>query len=163
EGKQPQPGQQGGGYQRDGQPGLVEGECLAGKFADPGVLAGAYAVLHASVDPVGGVDVGGASPPATPGGRQGGGPHGVAPAGFGFEQGELGAGVGALAAGEDTHRGWPAGELVPGRALAQQPGQLSHMSFFHPAATVGASAIGAGVIGAALPHFAVWAYRDLPG
>src|SRR5262249_58652609 len=111
------PGQQGGGYQRDGQPGLVEGECLAGKFADPGVLAGAYAVLHASVDPVGGVDVGGASPPATPGCRQGGGPQGGAAARFCFWKGELGAGGGGGAAGggDPTRRRGPRAVLAPRR------------------------------------------------
>jgi hypothetical protein len=42
----------------------------------------------------------------------------VAPAVVGFEQGQLGAWMRALTAGEDAHAGGPAVELVPARALA---------------------------------------------
>ena len=78
------------------------------------------AVLDPCVHPVGGVDVGGLAAPAGGAFGQVGDPQGVAPAVFGLEQGQLGAGVGALAAGEDPHGGGPAGELVTGPAAAQQ-------------------------------------------
>ena len=55
----------------------------------------------------------------------------------------------ALAAGEDPHGGGPGGELVPGRALAQQGGQLTNVSFLDPALPVAAATAGAGVISAA--------------
>src|SRR5262249_37026487 len=74
ESEQPQPGQQGGGDQRGGQPGLVEGEQVGGELADPGVFAGADAVFDPGMDSVGGIDVGGAGPPAAQAVRQVGDP-----------------------------------------------------------------------------------------
>jgi hypothetical protein len=68
-----------------------------------------------------------------------------------------------LAAGEDAHRGGPAVQVVPGGAVAQQPGQLGDMGFLDPAAAVRAAAISAGVIGAALAHLAMVIDGDLPG
>jgi hypothetical protein len=50
--------------------------------------------------------------------------------------------------------GWPAAELVPGRALAQQAGQLADVRFFDPAPAVPAARIGAGLTGAALTDLA---------
>ena len=95
-----------------------------GKLAEAGVFAGADAVLDPGVDAVGGVDVGQLAAPAGCAGGQVGDPQGVPPAVGGLEQGQLGAGVRALAAGEDPHRRGPDGELVPGWAFAQQGGQL---------------------------------------
>ena len=60
-------------------------------------------------------------------------------------------------------RGWPAGQLVPGPALAQQPGQLGDVRFFDPAPAVGAAGVGAGVLGAALADLAAGIDGDLPG
>jgi len=127
---------------------------VGGELAQAGVFAGADGVFDPGVDPVGGVDVGGAGAPAAQAGRQVGDPQAVAPAVFGLEQGELGAGVGPLAAGEDAHRRWPVVKLVPGGAFAQQPGQLGDMGFLDPAAAVGAATVRAGVLGAALADLA---------
>src|SRR5436190_5175155 len=77
EGEQPQPGEQGGGGQRGGEPGAVDGQLVAGKFADPGVFAGADGVLNPCVNPVGGVDIGGLAAPAGGAPRQVGDPQGV--------------------------------------------------------------------------------------
>jgi len=87
-------GSRGGGDQHGRQPGGVEGEQVGGEFADPGVLAGAHAVFHPGVHPVGGVDAGRVSAPAAQPGGQVGDPQAVAPAVAGFEQGELGTGAG---------------------------------------------------------------------
>ena len=63
--------------------------------------------------------------------------------------------MGALAAGEDAHgpRG-PAVELVPGRAVAQQPGQLGDAGSFPPSG---------GVQIAAPPAWALWPFRMAQG
>jgi hypothetical protein len=57
---------------------------------------------------------------------------GVPPAIRRLEQGELRARMRTLAAGEDPHRRRLAGQLVPVRAAAQQPGQLGDVGFFDP-------------------------------
>lgn len=54
--------------------------------------------------PVSGINVGGLAQLARGGGGPVGDPERVPPAVFGLEQGELGAGVRALAAGKDPHR-----------------------------------------------------------
>ena len=59
-----------------------------------------------------------------------------------LEQRDLGAGADRFAADEDAHVGWPAGELVPVGAAAQQPGQLGD---------VGVGATGAGGVERRLP------------
>jgi hypothetical protein len=64
--------------------------------------------------PVGGVDAGQLAAPAAGALGQVGDPQAVAPPLFGFEQGQLGAGVGPFPAGVDSHRGWPARQLVTG-------------------------------------------------
>jgi hypothetical protein len=69
----------------------------------------------------------------------------------------------AFAAGEDAHRCWPAGELVPGPAGSQRRCQLGDVSFLDPAAATAAASIGAGVIGGALTYLAVGADGDQPG
>jgi hypothetical protein len=115
------------------------------------------------MDPVGGVDVGGLAAPAGGAFGQVGDPQAVAPAVGGFEEGQLGAGVGPLAAGEDSHRGRPAGELVTGWAVAQQRGQLGDVGLFDPARVVGAPPVGAGLVGAALPHLTAVIDGGLPG
>jgi hypothetical protein len=94
------------------------------EMAQAGVLAGADDVLNPGVHPVGGVDVGGLAQPAFRRGRAVGGPQRVPPSVLGLEQGQLRSGVRPFPAGEDPHRGGPAGELIPGRAFAQQRGQL---------------------------------------
>jgi hypothetical protein len=81
----------------------------------------------------------------------------------GLEQGELGAGVRPLAAGEDAHRSGPAVQLVSCRGLAQQAGQLGDVRFFDPAPAVPAATVAAGLIGAALADLAADIDRDLPG
>lgn len=68
-------------------------------------------------------------PPAFRGCGPVGDPQAVAPAVCGLEQGELGAGVRPLAAGENLHRLGPAGQLVSAGALAQQRGQLGDVCF----------------------------------
>jgi hypothetical protein len=90
------------------------------ELAQAGVLACAHAILDAGVEPVGGVDVGRVGAPAPPGGGQVGDPQAVPPAVFGLEQGQLGARMRALAAGEDAHRGGPAVELVTAGAFARR-------------------------------------------
>jgi hypothetical protein len=67
-----------------------------------------------------------------------------------------------LAAREDPHRGGPCLQLVPGRALAQQPGQPGDVRFLDPAGPVRALAVAAGVIGAALADLAAGADGGLP-
>ena len=132
-------------------------------MAEPGVLPGADHVLDAGVDPVGGVDVGALAAPAPRGRGQVRRPQGVPPAVFGLEQGELRAGMRTLAAGEDPHRLRPGLQLVPARALAQQPGQLGDVRFFDPARPVRAACIvPAGVIGAAFADLAAAIDRGLP-
>ena len=131
--------------------------------ADAGVLAGADAVFDPGVHAVGGVDAGHLTAPVGCAGGQVGDPQGVPPAVCGFEQGQLGAGMWVLAAGKDPHGGGPGGELVPGRALAQQGGQLTDVSFLDPALTVAAATVGAGVISAALADLVTVIDGDLPG
>lgn len=92
-----------------------------------------------------------------------GDPQAVPPAVFGLEQGQLGAWVGPLSAGEDAHRGGPAVQLIPGPAMAQQRRQLGDVRFFPPACAVRAPAVSAGVLGAALAHLAAVIDGDLPG
>ena len=130
--------------------------------ADPGVFPGADGVFDPGMDPVGGVDVGVLPPPAFRRLRQVGHPQLVAVAVLVLEQGQFRAGVGPLAAGEDTHRGGPAAELITGRARAQQPGQLGDVRFLDPARPVPAAGVLAGAIGAALADLAAVIERDLP-
>jgi hypothetical protein len=89
--------------------------------------------LDPGVDPVGSVDVGKLAAPAADLAGQVGHPQGVPPAVFGLEQGQLRAGAGPLAAGEDPHLLGPSVELVPSGAVAQQAGQLGDVRFFDPA------------------------------
>src|SRR5438094_10482199 len=70
--------------------------------------------------------------------------------------------MGALAAGEDTHRLWPAGQLVAGGSLPQQAGQLGDVGFLDPAGPVPAADVAAGSIGAALADLPAVIDRDLP-
>jgi hypothetical protein len=67
-----------------------------------------------------------------------------------------------LTAGKDPHRLRPAVQLVTARALAQQPGQLSDVRFFHPAPRMPAGPVRAGAIRAALTHLPALIDRDLP-
>jgi hypothetical protein len=84
---------------------------------DSAVFPGTDAVFDPGVDPVGGVDVGGLAAPAAGPRWQVGDLQGVAPAVFGLEQGQLGAGVRALAACSPGP-----GSLCAGRGAAP-PGQ----------------------------------------
>ena len=131
-------------------------------MAEPGVLAGADDVLDAGVDAVRGVNVCALAPPAPGRGGQVGDPQGVALAVGGLQQGQLRAGMRALAAGEDPHRLGPALHLVAVRAFPQQPGQLGDVRFFHPAFAVGAARVPAGIIGAALADLALPVDGGLP-
>jgi hypothetical protein len=69
------------------------------------------------MDPVGGVDIGRAGAPTAQGNGEIGDPQAVPEAVLGFEQGQLGARMRSLAAGEHAHRGGPAGKLVALGAL----------------------------------------------
>src|SRR5947208_9797131 len=62
--REAEPGQEGAGDHRGGEPGGVGLHALRGKVAHAGVLAGAHEVLDAGVNAVGGVDVGVLPPPA---------------------------------------------------------------------------------------------------
>lgn len=115
------------------------------------------------MDPVGGVDVGGIGALASLAGGVVAHPEGLSPAVVGFEQAQRGARVGALAAGEDAHAGWPAGQLVPARAFAQQPGQLVDVRLVLSAPLLPAPGVRAGVLGAAFPQRPVVIDRVLPG
>ena len=163
QGQQPQPGQQGGREQGSDQPRRIDREIVRGKPADAAVLPGADGVLDPGMDPVGGVDVGGIGASAPQAGGQVGHPQAVPPAVLGLEQSQLGARVGALAAGKDPHAGRPAGELVCARAFAQQPGQLGDVRLFAPAPRMRTAPVLAGIIGTALPHLPAVIDRDLPG
>jgi hypothetical protein len=66
-------------------------------------LARADPVFYPGVDPVCGVDVGQLGAPAAEAGGHVRDVQAVTPAVFGLEQGQLRAGVGPLAAGEDPH------------------------------------------------------------
>jgi len=132
-------------------------------MSQAGVLAGADGILDAGLDPVGGVDVGVLAQPALGGGGPVGGPQAIPPAVFGLEQGQLRAGMRPLTAGEDPHRRGPCLQLVPGRPLAQQPGQLGDVRFLDPARPVRARLAAAGVIGAPLADLAAAVDGDLPG
>jgi hypothetical protein len=59
--------------------------------------------------------------------------------------------VGTLAAGEDAHALWPAGQLVAVWSFAQQPGQPGHVRFGDLAPRMCAAGVGAGLIRAAFP------------
>src|ERR1019366_7087523 len=119
-------------------------------------------VLDPGLDPVRGIDAGVLPEPASGAGGPVRGPQGVPPAVPGLEQGQLGAGMGPLAAREDPHRRGPGPQLVPASAVAQQPGQLGDVRFFDPARPVRAARIGAGLIGAALADLAAAIDRGLP-
>ena len=68
-----------------------------------------------------------------------------------------------LPAGENPHRRRPAVQLVPVRAFAQQPGQLSDVGFLDPAPRMPAGPVRAGGSGPALAHLAALVDGDLPG
>ena len=119
-------------------------------------------VLDPGVDAVAGVDAGVLPAPALGGGGQAGDPQLVAVAVLVLEQAEFGAGVRALAAGEDPHRRGPVLQLVPVRAFTQQPGQLGDVRFLDPAAAVPAAGARAGAVGAALADLAAVIDGDLP-
>jgi hypothetical protein len=105
-----------------------------------GVLAGADHLLDAGVDAVRGVDVGAVPAPAFGGSGRVCCPQAVPPAVAGPEQGRLGARMRPLAAREDAHGHGPGGKLVPGRAFAQQPGQLGDVRLLDSARRVAAPA-----------------------
>jgi hypothetical protein len=69
----------------------------------------------------------------------------------------------AFAADEDPNAGGPAGEPVPARAAAQQPGELGHVCFVALAPRMRAAPVRAGVISAAFPDLAAVIDGDLPG
>jgi hypothetical protein len=163
EGEQLEPGEQGRGGQGGGLPGLVYRQRGGGEFADPAVVAGADGIFDLGMPPVSGVDVGGLAQPALGGRGPVGNPQAVSPAVFGLEQGQLGTGVRALAAGEDPHRGGPGGQMVPGWPFAQQAGQLGDVRLFDPAPEVPAVQVPAGALGAPLAGLAALIDRDLPG
>jgi hypothetical protein len=95
----------------------------------PGVLRGADDVLDAGVDAVGGVGVGALAAPAPRLRGEVRGPQRVAPPVGCLEQGQLRAGVGPLAAGEDPNALRPGFQLVAAGSLAQQCGQLGDVRF----------------------------------
>src|SRR5208282_4779061 len=130
---------------------------------EPGVFTGADDVLDPGVNPVGGVGVSGLAAPAPRVSGQVRRPERVPPAAGRLEEGQLGAGVRPLAAGEDPHRLRPAPELVAVRALAQQPGQLGDVRLFYPAGRVRAAEVPAGLLGAALADLARAVDRGFPG
>ena len=132
-------------------------------MADAAVFPGADRVLDPGLDPVRGVEVGVLAQPPFRAGGPVRGPQGIPPAVPGLEQGQLRARMRPLAAREDPHRRGPGPQLVPARAAAQQPGQLSDVRFLDPARPVRTARIGAGVIGAALADLAARVDRDLPG
>jgi hypothetical protein len=154
QGQELQPGQQDGRDHGGVEPRLIQPVVMRWEMSQAGVLPGADDVLDAGVDAVGGVDVGALAAPAFGGGGQVGDPQAVAPAAGGLEQGQLRAGVRALAAGEDPHRRGPALELVAAGSFAQQPGQLGDVRFLDPACAVRAAAVRAGAVGAALADLA---------
>ncbi len=85
------------------------------------------------------------------------------PAVFGLEQGQLGARVRPLAAGEDPHLRGPSFELIPGGIFAQQAGQLGDMRFFDPALAVPAAQVAARLISTPLADLTAGIDGDLPG
>ena len=87
------PGEQGGGGQRRLSQAWLRPNEVEGNLPMR-VVAGADTVFEPGVDSVGGVDVGEVGAPAAHRGQVGDLQAAVAPAVFGFEQGELGAGVG---------------------------------------------------------------------
>jgi hypothetical protein len=72
----------------------------------------------------------------------------------------LRAGVRPLAAGEQAHRFWPAGQLVSAGTLPQQRCQLGDVRLFDPAPAVPAARVMAGFIGAALADLSAGIDRD---
>ena len=163
QGEQAEPGQQGRGGEGGGLPRLVHRQRGGRVLADAAVLAGTDGVLDPGVHPVGCVDIGVLAAPAAGGAWQVSDPQGVPPAVFGLGQGELGAGVRALAAGEDPHLCGPSFELIPGGAFAQQAGQLGDVRFFDPAPAVPAARVAARLIGPPLADLAAGIHGDLPG
>jgi hypothetical protein len=79
-----------------------------------------------------------------------------------LEQGQPGAGVRALAAGEDPHCLGPAAELVAGGSFAQQRGQLGDVGFLDPARPMPAAGVRAGAVIAALADLAAMIDGDPP-
>jgi len=104
--------------------------------------------------PVGGIGVGRVGPPPPDGIREVGDPQAVPPTAGGPEQGQLRAGVGPLAAGEDPHPLGPAGQLVVIGVRPQDSGQLGDAPLLDPAPLMCALTVTAGVLGAALTHLA---------
>ena len=129
---------------------------------EAGVLAGADQVLDAGVDPVACAGVGALAAPASRVLGQVRHPQGVTPPVAGLEQGELGAGVRPLAAGEDPHARRPGLEPVAARARSQQPGQLGDVRFLDPAGPVAAPVVPAGRLGAALADLPPRVDRGFP-
>src|ERR1700722_9257203 len=163
QGQEPQPGQQDARDHGRVEPRLVDLVVAGGEMTEPGVLAGADDVLDPGMDAMGGVDIGALAQPAFRVRGAVGDPQGVAPAVRGLEEGQLRAGVRPLTAGEDPHRLRPGLELITGRAVAQQPGQLGDVRFLDPAPAVGAVPARAGTVSAALPDLALAVDGDLPG
>jgi hypothetical protein len=91
--------------------------------AQAGGLAGADAVLHAGVRAVAGFEELGVGAGGV------GGQELVAPPVGGLEQGELRAGLGFFAAGDDAQVSWPARQLVTAWCVAQQGGELDDARF----------------------------------
>jgi hypothetical protein len=131
-------------------------------MAEPGVLPGADHVLDPGVDPVTCVDVGALAAPALGILRQVRRPQAVAPPVGRLEQGQLGAGMRPLAAGEDPHLLRPGLQPVAARAVAEQPGQLGDVRFLDPAGPVPALLVRAGLLRTALPDLAVRVDRGFP-
>ena len=64
---------------------------------------------------------------------------------------------------EDPHRLGPGPQMVPGRALAQQPGQLGDVRLLDPAPAVAAALIGAGIVCPALADLPARVDGRFPG
>jgi len=92
-------------------------------MAEPGVFASADDVLDPGVNPVGSVDVGALAAPAPCARGQVRRPQGVPPSVLGLEQGELRAGMRALAAGEDPY--FSSATLSAGRRPGPRAGARS--------------------------------------
>ena len=163
QGKQPEPGQHGGGGQGGGLPRLVHRQRGGGVLADAAVFPGADGIFDPGMDPLSGVDVGILAQPALGVCGPVRSPQGVPPAVVGLEQRELSSRVGGARGGRRPASSRATFELVSGRAAAQQRRQFGDVRLFDPAPAVPAAQVAARRIGAALADLAVGIDRDLPG
>src|ERR1700678_855799 len=99
QGQELEPGEEDLGGHRSGQPCLVDLVVVGGEPADTGVLPGADRVLHASMDSMTCVDIGGPATPPLRVLREIGDVQGVPPAILVLEQAELRTWVRPLTAG----------------------------------------------------------------